>query len=236
MPQVTMRSCNRLLNQMSDADFAMIEPDFEYRALKRGDIIAQPNEPIYDVWFPTSGIASQIAITQENRKLEIGIFGREGFCPTCPALGVDRSPHEIIIQVEGEGARISAKILSAAIERSASLRALLLRYIQAAIVQIGFTALSNGDGVISERLARWLLMCHDRIDGDDLHLTHDFLSVMLGVRRSGVTDAIHRLEGVNIIRATRGNIRILDRERLEETAGESYGVPETEYKRLIGPL
>lgn len=231
-----MRSGNQLLAQMSDTDFALLQPDLQHCNLTRSSIIARPNEAIYEICFPTSGLASQIAITQDDRRLEVGIFGRDGFCPTCNILGVDRAPHEIIIQIEGAGLTINAKILSAAMERSPSMRGLLLRYVQATIVQTGYTALSNGSGVIGERLARWLLMCHDRIDGDNLQLTHDFLGLMLGVRRSGVTDAIHLLEGVNIIRATRGNIHILDRERLEETAGDSYGVPEAEYRRLIGPL
>ena len=87
--------------------------------------------------------------------------------------------------------------------------------------------------MVGQRLARWLLMCHDRVNGDELPLTHEFLSIMLAVRRAGVTEAIHVLEGAGIIRARRAFITILDRERLEETAGESYGVPEAEYERLI---
>jgi hypothetical protein len=87
---------------------------------------------------------------------------------------------------------------------------------------------------MNERLARWLLMCHDRLDGNDLSLTHEFLALMLGVRRSGVTNEIHVLEGLNVIRATRGNVRIIDRGKLEEIAGGCYGVAEAEYERLMG--
>jgi CRP-like cAMP-binding protein len=100
-------------------------------------------------------------------------------------------------------------------------------------VQLGHSALANGRYNMHERLARWLLVCHDRLDGEDLALTHEFLSVMLGVRRSGVTEQLHILEGLHAIKATRANIRIIDREKLEEVAGGWYGAPEAEYRRLI---
>ena len=100
-------------------------------------------------------------------------------------------------------------------------------------VQVAATAAANSERVIGQRLARWLLMCHDRIEGDDLPLTHEFLSIMLAVRRAGVTEAIHLLEGADLITARRAFITIVDRERLEETAGESYGEPEAEYEKLI---
>ena len=96
------------------------------------------------------------------------------------------------------------------------------------------TALANGRYTIQERLARWLLMRHDRLDGDDLPLTHEFLSLMLGVRRSGVTEALHVLEGVAIVKTNRGRVAVLRRDKLEEIAGACYGLPEREYRRLIG--
>ena len=120
-----------------------------------------------------------------------------------------------------------------AIESSRTLHALLLRFVQVFNTQVAATAMSNGDSVIGQRLARWLLMCHDRIDGDELPLTHEFLSIMLAVRRAGVTEALHLLEGAGIIKARRALISILDRERLDEMAGDSYGQPEAEYERLI---
>jgi CRP-like cAMP-binding protein len=119
-------------------------------------------------------------------------------------------------------------------EASPSLKALLLRWVQVLMIQTAQSALANGRYTIQERLARWLLMCHDRLDGDDLPLTHEFLSLMLGVRRSGVTEALHVLEGVKIVRTSRGRIHILDREKLEEIAGDCYGLSEAEYAKLIG--
>ena len=104
------------------------------------------------------------------------------------------------------------------------------------MTQTAQSALVNGSSIVEERLARWILMCRDRLDADEFPITHDFLAMMLGVRRSSVTDAIHLLEGNLLIKATRGNIQILDRARLEHAAGASYGVPEAEYRRLIGPV
>ncbi|MBE7202451.1 MAG: Crp/Fnr family transcriptional regulator, partial [Parafilimonas terrae] len=132
--------------------------------------------------------------------------------------------------------RIPVAALRAATEASRSLRDLLLRYVQTFLVQVAQTAIANAGTPAEERLARWLLMYHDRQDGDDLSVTHEFLSIMLGVRRPTVTVAIHTLEGAGLIRARRGRIRVLSRARLEEAAGRTYGPAEAEYERLVGPL
>ena len=134
----------------------------------------------------------------------------------------------------GEGQRLRSDDLREAMQTSPTLQALLLRYGQALMVQTAQTALANGRAKIGERLARWLLMAHDRADGDELPLVHEFLALMLGVRREGVTLALQRLEGINLIGAKRGRITILDRKGLEECADGSYGVPEAEYERLFG--
>jgi CRP-like cAMP-binding protein len=150
--------------------------------------------------------------------------------------GADTTPHEIFTQVPGSALRMAADDLRTAIRNSRSLHEHLLRYAEAFNVQVAYTALSHGSYTIEERLARWLLMCHDRVDGDDLPLVHEFLSMMLGVRRSGVTIAVQTLEATGLIQAKRGHIIVRDRARLEEAAGGSYGVPEQEYRRLFGQL
>jgi CRP-like cAMP-binding protein len=149
-------------------------------------------------------------------------------------LGTDRTPHECFIQTLGAGLRIRADDLRRAMASSASLHQHLLRFVQAFTIQMGQTALSNGSHTIEERLARWLLMCHDRVDGDELSTTHEFLSLMLGVRRAGVTLALQALEGRGLVSTKRGQVTVLDRAKLEEVAGDSYGVAEAEYARLIG--
>ena len=148
-------------------------------------------------------------------------------------LGTDRTPHECFIQTPGASLRIRADGLRRAMATSASLHQHLLRFVQALTVQIGQTALSNGSHRIEERLARWLLMCHDRLDGDELSTTHEFLSLMLGVRRAGVTVALQALEDRGLIATKRGQVTVRDRAKLEAMAGDRYGVPEAEYTRLI---
>jgi CRP-like cAMP-binding protein len=235
MPDLLQSSIhNRLLTQLRPEDFDLLRPHLEPMTLDRGDVLITPNQPIEHVYFLEAGITSVIANTAGGKRIEIGLTGRDGLAGTPVLLGVDSTPHETFMQIAGSGLRIATETLRAIIQQSPTLHALLLRYVQAFTIQTSHTALSNGSHRIEERLARWLLMCHDRLDGDGLPLTHEFIALMLGVRRAGVTEALNILEEREIVRTERGNIVILDRAQLEETAGDSYGVPEAEYRRLIG--
>jgi CRP-like cAMP-binding protein len=227
---------NRLLATLSAADFALVYPHLEEIILKRGDVIGEPHIPFKHVYFPESAITSVVATTPDGHQIEVGIFGREGMSATSVLLGVDQSPHDTFVQVEGNGLRMPIDTLRQIIAQSTSLHQHLLRYVQVFNVQVAHTALSHGGYTIQARLARWLLMCHDRLDGNDLPLVHDFLALMLGVRRPGVTEQLHYLEGMHAIRARRGVITVLSRDKLLALAAESYGVPELEYERIIGPV
>jgi CRP-like cAMP-binding protein len=219
---------------MSEDDFALLQPNLARVEKLRGDHLFEPNQPIEWVYFLDAGIASIVSAEEGGEQLEIGICGREGLVGIPVLLGADQSPHQSFMQVgPSEALRIRSPDLVAAVNGSQSLRTLLLRYVQAFMIQTADTATANANYSLSERLARWLLMCHDRIDGDELELTHEFMAMMLAVRRSGVTVALHALESVGAIRATRGRINIVDRARLRQAAGDSYGRPETEYRRLI---
>jgi CRP-like cAMP-binding protein len=225
-------SRNRLLSSLTTEDFGMLRPDLERVPLTQGMVLEEPNQLIEHVYFPEPSVGSIVAIAG-GEKLEVGIFGPEGMSGLAVVNGTDRCPHHSFIQVAGQGFRIRTGDLRRAIEASPSLHGVLLRYSQAHTVQIAFTALANGRYTIDERLARWLLMCHDRVDGNVIHLTHEFLALMLGVRRAGVTTALQILEGAKVINATRGRLEILSREALLENAGDSYGAPEAEYERLL---
>jgi CRP-like cAMP-binding protein len=224
---------NRLLTALSSADQDRIQPYLEPVPLNVRFVLEAPNKPIEHVYFPESGVASMIAIGNHDRRIEVGLFGREGVSGSTVILGNDRSPHETFMQIAGAGQRIAADDLRRVMRESPSLHQLLLRYVQAFMIQTAHTALSNGRAKIEERLARWLLMSQDRV-ADELPLTHEFLSLMLGVRRPGVTDTLNALAGRGLIRTTRSLITIVDREGLEESAGGCYGIPEREYQRLIG--
>jgi len=224
---------NLLLSGLSTEDFALLQPNLEPVVLALRHFVVEAGEPISHVTFPERGIASTIATGAEGR-IEVGITGREGMVGLPVALGIDRSPHGSIIQLAGDGHRLPADDFRAALEQSPSMQRLLLRYAHVAMIQTAQTAHANAAFAIEARLARWLLMTHDRVGEAEFPLTHEFLSVMLGVRRPGVTVALQVLEGNGLIRATRGRITILDRERLIETADDAYGLAEAEYASVMG--
>lgn len=233
---VQAQCANRLLALMSREDFERLAPDLSFAELKRSHVVVELDGEIIDMVFPETSITSIIATSPEGQECEAGIFGRDGVGPLPALLGSTTSVNRMEIQVPGTAYSIPRAALVHAMATSASLRDLLLRYVQAMNTQTSFTALSNAVHQIDERLARWLLMCHDRSPSDEVPLTHEFLSLMLAVRRPSVTTALHVLEANRFIRNDRGWIVIRDRKGLEEFAADAYGKPEAEYRRLIGPL
>ncbi|KAA0121632.1 Crp/Fnr family transcriptional regulator [Methylobacterium sp. P1-11] len=224
---------NRLLKVCSGEDFGRLAPQLQLVDLPVQEVLIRPNEPVQHLYFIESGLSSIVTEGSMGR-VEVGIVGREGLVGALPVLTCsDRMPNEQFIQMPGNAYRIDADVLSAAVDESRTLRRLLLRYVQAEFVQTRQTAYVNATYTIETRLARWLLMCHDRSDGDELLLKHEFLSMMLGVQRSGVTLALQNLEGGRCIRGRRGRVQVLDRELLRTVADGSYGLPEAEYARLI---
>jgi len=225
---------NALLRKLHPADFDRLAPHLKRVMLDVRKVLEKPNAPIDTVYFPEAGLASIVARISGSRDIEVGITGRDGMTGTAVVLGCAQSPHSTFMQMAGWGWALPAEVLAAELQESVTLRALLLRFVQALSVQTAFTAVANGRCTLEERLARWLLMAHDRIDGSEVRLTHEFLSVMLGVRRAGVTVGMHVLEGKGLIRANRGQVLILDREGLVAQANGAYGGPEVEYRRLLG--
>jgi CRP-like cAMP-binding protein len=194
----------------------------------------RPNRRIESVFFIDTGIASVVAVQSDETKVEVGLVCCEGMSGTAVVLGGDQSPHSTYIQVAGGGQRISARELRKALDASASLRTLLLKFVQVFMVQTAHTAIDNARAHIDQRLARWVLMAHDRTHNNNLPLTHEFLALMLGVRRAGVTEALQSLKRQELIDSRRNHILVLNRKGIERAAGNSYGAPEKEYRRLIG--
>ena len=232
--QSFIRNC--LLSALNEADYAAVASHLELVDLPKGMVLIESGKPFTDVHFFNSGIGSIVVSTTDSRRVEAGLFGRDGFSGSGGLLGSDQCPQTTMIQVEGNGYRMPLAALRSACDQSPSLREMLLRYVHVSITQTSFTSLSNVNQPIEARLARWLLMCHDRVTGDDIALTHEFLSIMLAVQRPSVTTALHVIEGLGFIRARRGNITILDRDALIDFADGTYGTPEAEYRRLIGPF
>jgi CRP-like cAMP-binding protein len=196
--------------------------------------LERPNRRIDAIYFMEAGIASVVAVQPDDTKIEVGLIGREGMSGISVVLGGDQSPHSTYMQVAGDGLQIAARELRNAMAASGSLQQKLLRYAQSFLVQTAHTAIANARVNIERRLARWILMAHDRTRNATLPLTHEFLSLMLGVRRAGVTEALQSLKRAKLIDTGRNSIIVLNRKGIEKLAGHSYGVPEKEYRRLIG--
>lgn len=225
-------SSNRILSRLSREDFGLLEPRLEATDLPFRECLETRSKPIAHVYFIERGLASVVANGIGDQGMEVGLIGREGMTGLAVVMAADRTPHATFMQLEGEGRRIKADDLRQAMERSASLHRSFLRYGYVFTLQIARTAIANGRSKIEERLARWLLMAHDRVDGDDLALTHEFLAQMLGVRRPGVTIALNQLEMHGLIRTNRGVISIVDRRGLEASSNGAYKPPEAESPRM----
>ena len=231
------RSRNLLLGSLNPEDFAVLEPRLERVPLHADEIMLKPNAAIDRIYFPESGVISFHEILRDGSRVGVAIIGFDGFTGWPALLGIDQSAHEATVAIGG-GTALSitpAELLRVCWERQA-INILLLRYVHCFMSQMGRTIMSNLTDAMEKRLARWLLMNHDRLEGDRINLTHQQLGVMLGVRRATVTDTLHILEGKGLIRSTRGLIEVRDRAQLRVFAGESYGAAETEYARFIAPF
>jgi CRP-like cAMP-binding protein len=225
---------NRLLMALPEPTFAALRPHLTALDLPLRYVLTEANEPNEFVYFIESGLGSVVATSSDDERIEVGHVGREGLGGYHVVLMTDRTPNRTFMQTPGTALAVPVSAFLDILDGHKAARDLFLRYVHSCEVQLAHSALANGRYSMQERLARWLLMCHDRLGGDHLLLTHEFLALMLGVRRSGVTNELHILEGIHAIKATRGNIQVIDRDRLEEVAGGCYGLPEREYERLIG--
>ena len=229
-----VRARNRLLSRLSAQDLALVAAHLEDITLKERQVLEVPNKPITHVYFVETGVVSVVAVNAEDHRIEVGVIGREGMTGAPLVFGDDRAQHSAYMQIGGSGKRIAAPAFVAAMNQSQTLRALVLKSAQAFMIQTAHTALANGRAKLEQRLARWLLMAHDRLDSDAVPLTHEFLAVMLGVRRAGVTVALHSFERRGLIATKRGQLTLINRTGIEEVAGSFYGIPEAELKRLMG--
>ena len=227
-------SGSQVLAVLSDADRALLRPALEPVPLTVRHVLHRAGEPIEHAYFVERGLVSIVGANKRNRRIEIGMVGFEGMTGVELVMGTDRGCNEALVQSAGSALRISRPALREVMAASRSLTDTLLRFVHAFMVQSCHTAIAGGRGKIDERLARGLLMWHDRVRDDEFFVTHEFLALLLGVRRQGVTVALHDLEGKGLIRSKRNTIRILDRGGLQRTANGFYGIPEEEYDRALG--
>lgn len=224
---------NLLLSALPPNDFTLLGPHLERVELPIRTSLERPGKIIEAAYFIEVGLGSVVTKAGEDRDVEVGIVGSEGMTGLPLLLDGDRSVHQSFMQVGGSGWRIQSSQLIAALDDSSSLRKFFLRYANAFLVQVTFTALANGRYRVDERLARWLLMAQDRLHDASIPLTHEYLAVMLGVRRAGVTVALAKFDEAGYVKCRRGNILITDRDALIKLAGSCYGEPEAHYARLF---
>lgn len=227
---------NRLLKTLVGEGFSRLASYMELVDLPAGHQLVAPGKPISHLCFIQNGLASTVVHNDSGKSIETVLVGREGVTGWPVLLGAETTPDETVMCVGGRGLLVPATVIRHQMEDDTRLRELLLGYINVCLLQVGQLVLANGQYTLRERLARWLLMCHDRLDTDDLPITHEFLSTVLGVRRPSITNELHVLEGIRAIRARRGNVRIINRRILEEVAGVTYGVPEREYERQMAQM
>jgi len=223
---------NRLLCALSPYDRAMLRPAFSSIELHRGHVLEGVGVRTERAFFPETGLVAVVA-RSPGREIGIGVVGNDGMTGLDLVFGAGLAANQTLVQSAGMAVSIAAADLQEAMTRSTTLRGLLLRYAHVFMVQASQTALTNGHASIEERLARWILMSHDRFSSNDLAVTHEFISLMVGVRRQGITEALHLLEGRHFIQSTRDRLHVVDRPGLIELASGSYGVCEAEYERLI---
>ncbi len=197
-------------------------------------VLYEPHKAIRYSYFPEDSVISMVTTVIDKTVVEVGLVGREGMVCVATFLGANSQPHQGVVQVAGQAVRMKASVLRDEFKRGGKLQDLLLRYTQAHLVQIAQTSVCNRLHALEARLSRWLLMIHNRVDGDEFPLTQDIISMMLGAQRTGVTEAAGGLQKKGIIRYSRGRITVLDRRELEETSCECYWIVREEYERLTG--
>jgi CRP-like cAMP-binding protein len=233
MPERDRRT-NRLLTLMSDDDYERVRPNLALVALDYRKSLYEASRPIEHVYFPINGVASLVITTSDGASAEVGTIGSEGMVGLPVCLGDHDAPSSVYVQVPGTGLQIDARIFRGELERSPTLNLIVLRYAHAFFNQVAQSAACAHLHKVEQRCCRWLLMTRDRMPSGDFLLTHEFLGMMLGVRRTTVTDVMGSLQKAGLIRYRRGHVTILDDEALRQRACECYEISKLEFDRLLG--
>lgn len=230
---VRPQSENHLLAALPAEDYERIREHLEPIDLQHSQVLYEVGGAMEYVYFPFKSMISLIAQLSDGSSVEIGVTGYEGTAGIYTVLGVDKSPHEMIVQIPDGAVRMKTDVFRDEFERGGALHDHVLRYLQLLLLQTGQIAACNRLHSVGERLARWLLMCQDRCRCDELPLTQEFLAMMLGIRRAGVTEAAIVLQAEGYINYRRGHITVLDREGLENFTCECYRIVKDEFDRLV---
>ena len=227
---------NHLLASLPEAEFQRWLPQLEAVKLALGQVLYEPGVTLNYVYFPTSAIVSLLYEMENGASAEIAVVGNEGLIGIALFMGGGSTSNRAVVQSAGHGFHLSARAMKEEFDRAGPVLHLLLRYTQALLTQMAQTAVCNRHHSLDKQLCRWLLLSMDRLEGNELVMTQELISNMLGVRREGVTEAAVRLQTAGLIRYSRGRITVLDRPGLEKRTCECYEVVKTECDRLLPPI
>jgi len=225
---------NRLLGLLPPRDHKRLRPHLHRIPLKYRQSLYRANTAIDFVYFIETGVGSLVNTMANGDAAEVGTIGNEGVVGLPLLLGDNRAPTSVYVQVPGAGLRMKASLFNKELARSASMRAVMLHYAHAFFNQVSQSAACNQFHSLEQRCCRWLLMTHDRMQSDEFLLTQEFLAMMLGVQRTGVTTAASALQRAGLIRYKRGNVTIIDRHDLQRRSCECYRISKREFDRLLG--
>lgn len=215
---------NIILLSLPDEEYSILRPCLEATELPQYQILHEPGEKIEFTYFLNKGMTSLVALSQDGRSVEVGVVGKEGMVGMSLTMGLQRETFRAIMQMPGNGLQIAADVFQDVLLCAPTLRSELTRFALKHGMQVAQLAACNRLHEVEQRLARWLLMCQDRIDSPLLPLTHEFLAQMLGTGRPSVSLAVGALEEAGVIENLRGSVKVLNRKGLEEFACECYGV------------
>ena len=225
---------NKLLAALPSEEYERLRPDLQQVSFSLGKVVYEFGGQLDYVYFPTTVIVSLLYTMENGASAEMGLTGNDGVVGIALFMGGGTMPNRAVVQSAGEALRLKAKLLQDEFARGGKFQQLLLRYTQALITQISQTAVCNRLHSVDQQLCRWLLLSHDRVQADELIMTQELIADMLGVRREGVTVAAGRLQDAGAISYVRGHIKILNRQKLEQTVCECYRVVKNEFDRLLG--
>jgi CRP-like cAMP-binding protein len=218
---------NSLISALCAADFSLLQGHLTPVDLMRDQVLSETGVPMTHCCFPEQGIVSVIAMSASGRQAEVGLIGFDGMIDIAACLGASAPRLKAFVQLQGHGYRVPIAVVRQMVAGNPLARQIMLRYAYAFLVQVSHTAFVNAQITVEARLARWLLMYLDRIETDTVEVTHEFLSLMLGIRRAGVTIALGVMRTAGLVTVRRSAITVLDRAALEVMAGDAYGAAES---------
>jgi CRP-like cAMP-binding protein len=225
---------NRILCSLSAEERAHLNLSMKYVTFSLGQVVYECGEQIDYVYFPTTCVVSLLYTMRDGSTAEMALAGNDGIVGVASFLGGGNIPHRAVAHIGGHALKMPARILQQEFRRGGQLQQILLRYTQALITQISQTAVCNRLHPLEQRLCRWLLLCHDRLNGSEIPMTQEIIANMLGGRRESVTVAAGRLQDAGLIHYSRGHIKVLNREGLEMMVCECYKIVDDELNRLVG--